>query len=285
MSSPDWIAAEFSFAGLHIWLMQGAEEVESQTHQTTIDRLPEFLGALPQLPIIMADLTGHLGQGEPVQVPHNAKLQTHLINLGGRDIYLVRGAVQNTPPAFMHGQTAYIAGLLAAVPQFDGVICVTGAHSFWVRISAGEICYFQGYMTGDLLDHINGSNLPENAAVQPEFQSALDEAISRPQRAYGHLLHQRGGALAGSLIGLELADAKSYWLGENVIVTGATALSPLYAEALRRQGVTVHDADSQSTLLAGLRSVLFTENVLRDSEEGSTGSNPPRNGGTKPLMH
>lgn len=269
MPKPDWIAAEFSFTGLRIWLMQGAEAVETQMHKATAKTLPDILARLPQIPIVMADLTGKLAQGQTARVPQNVKLQTQVIHLGGHDIHLVRGVTQTTPPAHMHGQTAYVAGILAALPQFDGVICVTGVHSFWVRISAGEICYFQGYMTGDLLEHIGGTELPD-PANEPQFISALDESLSRPQRAYGHLLNNSGAALAGSLLGLELADAKTYWLGETVMVTGG-ALSPLYAEALRHQGVTVHNADSDAALLAGLHSFFFTENILR----GSGGAKPP----------
>lgn len=262
MIAPNWIAAELSFTGLRIWLMRDSEVIEAISKAgVTAARLSETLATQPNLPIIVADLTGQLGQSKPTRVPANAKLQAEAITVGTRQIHLAQGVQQPNPAGIMHGQTGYIAGILAALPQFDGVICILGAHSFWVRISAGEICYFQGYLTGDLLGHIGGTNLPENAAKQPEFISTLDDSLSRPHRAYGHLLNLRGEAtaeLAGALIGLELADAKSYWLGETVMVIGSPPLTSLYATALRHQGVTVHEADGDATLLAGLHSLRQT---------------------------
>lgn len=49
----------------------------------------------------------------------------------------------------MRGEEIQIAGYLAEKPDFDGVICLPGTHTKWVRISAGEIVGFATFLTGE----------------------------------------------------------------------------------------------------------------------------------------
>jgi 2-dehydro-3-deoxygalactonokinase len=54
------------------------------------------------------------------------------------------------------------------------------------------------------------------------------------------------------LIGLELAGARPYWLGQDVALIGAPKLSAIYAAALAAQGVTARVADGAAMTRAGL---------------------------------
>ena len=58
--------------------------------------------------------------------------------------------------------------------------------------------------------------------------------------------------MSGLLIGLELAAAKPYWLGQRIALIGAEALSARYATALSAQGVASETLDATACTLAGL---------------------------------
>ena len=58
--------------------------------------------------------------------------------------------------------------------------------------------------------------------------------------------------LSGLLIGLELAAARPYWLGQNVVVLGASTLAGVYATAMAAQEVPARRLDAQELTLAGL---------------------------------
>ncbi|RNF33679.1 2-dehydro-3-deoxygalactonokinase [Paracoccus methylarcula] len=259
MSAANWIAAEYDGACLRIWSMQGAEirarqEFPCRSRSAVIEALRDR----PDLPVLLADLTGEFPAGGSV-APAPTNLQLTRDTGSALRIWVAQGVTQATPDAALHGQTAAIAGLLAAEPQFDGVICLPGRQGHWVRISAGEICHFQGYLTGELLAQLSGGPDLTDATTDPDaFIAALEDALSRPHRAYGRLLALRGATgagasqLAGLLIGCELADAKPYWLGEMVAVTGHAPLADLYAAALERQGVSVQRPEPDAALLAGL---------------------------------
>ena len=58
--------------------------------------------------------------------------------------------------------------------------------------------------------------------------------------------------LSGYLIGAELAAARPYWLGQDVVIAGAPALAQSYAMALATQGVTVRTSDTDPLTRLGL---------------------------------
>lgn len=186
------------------------------------------------------------------------------------NIRLVPGLRQNTPADVMRGEETQIAGVLALHPQFDGVICLPGTHSKWAHISAGEVVSFQTYMTGELFSLLSHQSVLRHS-VQSEgwdeqsFTMAVTDALSRPERIAARLFSLRAEALisdlkpdaararlSGLLIGIELAAAKPYWLGQNVILVGAQSLSDTYACALALQGVTPRQLSAAACTVAGL---------------------------------
>lgn len=186
------------------------------------------------------------------------------------NIRLVPGLRQNTPADVMRGEETQIAGVLALHPQFDGVICLPGTHSKWAYISAGEVVSFQTYMTGELFSLLSLQSVLRHS-VQSEdwdeqsFTMAVSDALSRPEKIAARLFSLRAEALiadlkpaaararlSGLLIGIELAAAKPYWLGQNVILVGAQSLSDTYARALALQGVTSRQLPVAACTVAGL---------------------------------
>ncbi|MCW1919309.1 2-dehydro-3-deoxygalactonokinase [Rhodobacter sp. KR11] len=185
------------------------------------------------------------------------------------DVRIAPGLSQSKPADVMRGEETQLAGALALYPGFDGVFCLPGTHSKWAHISAGEVVSFQTYMTGELFALLSGQSVLRHSMADgwddTAFDEGLSEALSRPDRIAARLfslraeglLHALPGAhararLSGLLIGIELAGAKPYWLGQPVKLIGASTLSASYARALATQGLTAEILDATACTLAGL---------------------------------
>lgn len=186
-------------------------------------------------------------------------------------LHILPGVSQDSPADVMRGEETQTAGVIHENPGFDGILCLPGTHTKWIHISAEEIVSFRTAMTGELfalLSHhsVLRHSVGGDAFDRDAFDTAVAETLSRPERlaqslftirAEG-LLHGQSnaaaqGRLSGLLIGAELAAAKPYWLGQQVLIGGAPALVALYARALETQGVQCLTRDAESLTLAGLR--------------------------------
>lgn len=185
-------------------------------------------------------------------------------------LHLVPGLRQSKPGAdLMRGGETLVAGYLAHDPDFDGVLCLPGAQSRWLRISAGEVVSFQTFLTGELIAQIAGLSSLRGAIGtgwdETAFTEALADAISRPDRVAARLFGLQAEAvlaglspdaararLWGMLIGQELAAARPYWLGQQVALVAEGPAATAYGAALAAQGLEAAQADADAALLAGL---------------------------------
>jgi 2-dehydro-3-deoxygalactonokinase len=185
-------------------------------------------------------------------------------------LHIVPGLKQVAPADVMRGEETQIAGALALVPGFDGVLCLPGTHSKWVHVSAGEVVSFQTFMTGELFALLSGQSVLRHGMGGEDlddaaFDAALSDALSRPERLGARLFGIRAegllaglspaaarARLSGLLIGAELGGARPYWLGQPVAIVGASRLSALYARALVAQGADPRQLPARETVLAGL---------------------------------
>ncbi|WP_149589226.1 2-dehydro-3-deoxygalactonokinase [Tabrizicola flagellatus] len=193
-------------------------------------------------------------------------------------VWIAPGLKQAQPADVMRGEETQIAGALRLMPGYDGVICLPGTHSKWVHVSAGEVVSFQTCMTGELFALLSGASVLRHG-MQTEgwddaaFDSAVSEAISRPERIAARLFTIRAegliaglapdaarSRLSGLLIATELAAARPYWLGQRVTLVGAERISMAYARALAAQGVEAKRLSATDCTLAGL-SLLAPEKV------------------------
>ncbi len=186
------------------------------------------------------------------------------------DVRIAPGLSQDRPADVMRGEETQLAGALALHPGFDGVFCLPGTHSKWVHVSAGEVVSFQTYMTGEMFSLLSTQSVLRHSLTaegwdDAAFDDGLSDALSRPDRIAARLfslraeglLHamtapQARARLSGLLIGIELAGAKPYWLGQSVKLIGAQNLSALYARALGLQGLQAETEDATACTLAGL---------------------------------
>ncbi len=167
-------------------------------------------------------------------------------------------ATQETPPDALSGWARLrISGVLASRPNWDGVVVdVTDQTTHWIHVSAAEIVSFQGFATGRLITALGGAEKAD--------ADAADQTRSRPERLAAHLhAASLGGdarALTGHLIGAEIAAAKPYWLGQEVIVLDQ---AQSLAQILQSQGAMAETAAPQGMLEHGLAAFAQTAGFSR----------------------
>lgn len=280
----DWIAADWGTTNLRLWAMSGRTPSEARALDRGMGGLrPDQFAAVlaegtdgwPAVPVIASGMVGaRQGWIEAPYVPAPCPAAPRLVPVpgdpGGRPVRIVCGVSQAGPADVMRGEETQVAGLLSLSPDFDGIVCLPGTHTKWVRVSAGEICNFKSLMTGELFGLIAGQSVLRHTVAaeghDPDlFRAAVSDAMARPERGFGGLFQLRAEALladldpvaararlSGALIGWDLAAAKPWWLGCEVTIIGASALSALYAEALAAHGVPAAQMSVEDATLAGL---------------------------------
>lgn len=288
---PDWVAADWGTSHLRLWLMAGATRIlrridsdagmgglARDAYEPTLLRLLEgHLPAHHALPVIVCGMAGsRQGWAEAPYAtapcpPPSLSEATQVVTADPRlSVHILPGIRQDSPADVMRGEETQIAGLLAARRGFDGVACLPGTHTKWVRISAGEVVSFCTFMTGELFDLLTTRSVLRHSVASDgwnddAFAAALSDAMSRPAGIAQRLFALRAEALlhglrpqtararlSGLLIGIELAAARPYWLGQQIVVLGEAGIASAYAAALNAQGVPVETVDAEAMTLAGL---------------------------------
>lgn len=185
-------------------------------------------------------------------------------------VRLVPGLKQVQPADVMRGEETQIAGALALMPGFDGVICLPGTHSKWAHLSAGEVVSFQTYLTGEMFALLSQASVLRHGMQgegwdEAAFDAGVSDALSRPERIGAKLFGIRAeglisglpaaaarARLSGLLIGMELAAARPYWLGQAVVIVGSEGISASYSRALKALGVESRLVKGGDAVLAGL---------------------------------
>lgn len=288
----DWIAVDWGSSNLRAWAMDGTSrpiaETSAATGASTLasDAFePALLGAIGpwlreagQTPtdVIICGMAG--ARGAWVEAPYGevpcppspanpARVPTTDPRLAVR---ILPGLSQTAPPDVMRGEETQIAGLIAEEPHFDGVACLPGTHTKWVHVSAGEVVSFASYMTGEIFALLSGQSVLRRTVApggwdEAAFLAGAEEGLARPDRVPARFFGLRAGALVGDLdpvvarsrlsgllIGGETAAAKPYWLGRDVVLIGAPALSCAYRGALALAGLDAREADATAMTIAGL---------------------------------
>ncbi len=214
--------------------------------------------------------------------PPSAMTATRVIAQDPRiAVYVLPGVKQDSPADVMRGEETQIAGLLHHDPEFDGVVCLPGTHTKWAHISAKEIVSFRTFMTGELFSLLSKQSVLRHSVTTQErgdgawddgaFETAIQDAMTSPQSMATYLFSIRArdlltelspasarARLSGLLIGMELAGARPYWLGQNVAIIGADANAELYRSGLLSVGLDATIVVSREMTLAGLISAYNT---------------------------
>ena len=291
---PDWIAVDWGTSNLRVTAM-GAEgpmatrdSAEGMARLTPAEFEPALLRLigdwLPDQGAIEVLACGMVGarqgwlEARYRAVPCTPLDASALTSVPAGDprirVSIAPGLSQASPADVMRGEETQIAGALALDPGFDGVICLPGTHSKWVHVSAGEVVSFQTFLTEELFTLLSENSVLRHGLAGAEgwdaeaFDAALSDALSHPHRFAGRLFALRAegllsglspatarARLSGLLIGIELAAARPYWLGQSVTLIGAEKLSAHYAHALASQGITARQLSGSASTLAGLASL------------------------------
>ncbi|GGE62238.1 2-dehydro-3-deoxygalactonokinase [Actibacterium pelagium] len=287
----EWIAVDWGTSNLRAWAVGASGEPvatfesgegmgalsPNDFEPTLLNLIGDHLPEIGSVPVICCGMVG-AAQGwaeapyaaAPCEAPGAKQARRVTAKDPRLDVYILPGVKQMQPADVMRGEETQIAGYIAQNPDFDGILCLPGTHTKWVHISAKEIVSFRTFMTGELFALLSVHSVIQHS-VDTEgwdddaFAAAIADAMSRPQtlasdlfslRA-GMLLHGTGAEaskarLSGLLLGLELAGARPYWLGQKVVLIGSETLSRLYQSALLAQGADASIADGSALTLAGL---------------------------------
>ena len=182
-----------------------------------------------------------IGEGQGVHLP------APVLPQGARGLAPL---VQDTPPDVIDAWVGLLLiGLGRERGHWDGVAWVVGRDlSHWVHLSAGEAVSCQSFMTPRMVRFLGGASEPCDAA--------LADTLSRPERLSAHLrvAEVRGSAAAttGHLLAAELAAARPYWLGQNVVLIASGDEAENYAAALRGLGAPVERIAPESLIAPAL---------------------------------
>lgn len=286
----DWIAVDWGTTNLRAWALgegrilahaaseDGMGRLDRDGYEPALMRLiGPWLTDGHQTDVIACGMVGsRQGWHEAPyrSVPCTPLDPAALVSAPVRDsrisVRLIPGLKQTTPADVMRGEETQIAGVLSLSPGFDGVICLPGTHSKWVHVSAGEVVSFQTFMTGEMFALLSQASVLRHGMAtggwdDGAFDAGLNDALSRPDRIGAKLFGIRAegliagltsaaarARLSGLLIGVELAAAKPYWLGQSVAIVGSEGLAQSYARALRAQGADPRLVSGTDATLAGL---------------------------------
>ncbi|WP_323764913.1 2-dehydro-3-deoxygalactonokinase [Marinovum sp.] len=287
----EWIAVDWGTSNLRAWLMgkhgvigmvtsdKGMGALTREGFEPELLRLVgDHLPAEGSVPVIACGMVGaRQGWHEapyittPCTAPGVAQAVTPEVRDPRLAVRILPGVSQASPPDVMRGEETQIAGFLAQNPDFDGVLCLPGTHTKWVHISAREIVSFRTFMTGEMFALLSGQSVLRHSVSgdgwdQAAFDAAVSDAMGTPQKFTARLFSLRAGSLldgtdaatsrarlSGLLMGLEIAGAKDYWLGREIVLIGAPKLNALYTAALTPQGASVRETDGADIVLAGLK--------------------------------
>ncbi|ADO42029.1 2-dehydro-3-deoxygalactonokinase [Ketogulonicigenium vulgare] len=222
----DWLAID-ALSGQG-WQMRGAEVQRA----FALDG-----GALPDLPIVACGIGGVPAMPVPTIPLHLA---------AGAQQKLLAPLIQSDTGAVTMGHEARIIGWLRAAGDWDGAICLCHSRTIWAHVSAGEVIGLRASLTGEISDF-----LADGQGEGGDFDAAVADGYARPEQLLSRLATTSGrAAQQGLLIGADLAGAKHWWLGQDIVVIGPRA--DAYARALAQLGASPRTAPDDATTLAGL---------------------------------
>lgn len=164
----------------------------------------------------------------------------------------------------MRGEETQIVGAIVTMGG-DGLACLPGTHSKWVRVERGRIVRFTSHMTGEafsaLREHtILGRMMKDGATSDAPFIAGVARSGEpggllhhlfgvRTQTLFGKLAETDSASyLSGILIGHELRAELGGVQGETVHLIGAPELVALYARAIAACGAKTVCLDTEASV-------------------------------------
>jgi 2-dehydro-3-deoxygalactonokinase len=290
--SVDWIAVDWGTSNLRAWavgrdggIVHEASSASGMAKLTRNEFEPALLVLigdwLPAGRKTLVAACGMVGARQGwIEVPYNEapcppasaqSARSPQTSEARLDVRIIAGVMQREPADVMRGEETQIAGLLQATPDFDGVICLPGTHTKWVRVKGGKIAAFKSCMTGEVFGLLATQSVLRFSVGgegwdASEYGDAVRAALERPESFAGALFSIRASSLiaglsqaaanarlSGLMIGTELAATRPYWSNGAVSMVDNGQQAALYAAALKIAGATSTLLPAQDVTLAGLR--------------------------------
>jgi 2-dehydro-3-deoxygalactonokinase len=235
--------------------------------------------AHPDLPVLMSGMIGSRQgwvEAPYVNVPCGfeelTRRMTTVPGSGGaiRVMPGVEAFGADGTPEVMRGEETQIAGIVARHGVTDGLFCVPGTHSKWVRVAARRIQSFATFMTGEcfavLRAHsILGRLMTDEGDDDGAFRKGLARAAT-PGGLLHHLFAVRtmglvgelpasglAAFLSGQLIGAEIEGARALFGPVSEIhLIGGGEVGSRYTEAFEAYAMSVFRWDAEEAAIAGL---------------------------------
>ncbi|MFS4580004.1 2-dehydro-3-deoxygalactonokinase [Phaeobacter sp. C3_T13_0] len=292
MADPHFVAVDWGTTSFRLWVMDedanilattsgpyGMSRLKPNEYDHALEDSLRKLNVARDIPVIISGMAG-AAQGW-CEAPY-LSAPTQLDDLGAgavkvagasRDVRILPGVKQSSPANVMRGEETQIAGLLREQPDFDGIACLPGTHTKWVRINNRAINAFETCMTGEqfaffsatsVLSHSMADGGWDENAFETAVRLAINDPLSVPRRLFAiraeMLVAQQSSAqaratLSGLLIGQELMSVPHYWQGQHVTLIGAAALCDPYFKALGLAGGAASIVDVTAMTLAGIAAV------------------------------
>jgi 2-dehydro-3-deoxygalactonokinase len=286
-----WIAVDWGSSNLRVWALDRRHKIldsfssnDGMLSLETGDFEPLLLKQISNwvandvnIPVLCCGMVGAKQgwlEAPYATVPYNLMQETDSVKVicsdNRLDVRILGGLKQNNPADVMRGEETQIRGFLSDFADFDGIVCLPGTHTKWVHVSAGEVVSFRTFISGELFALMSEYSVLKYSVnsegwSDQEFKSAVSESISNPQKIFSHFFNLRAddllnnvakpvlrSKLSGYIIGAELAGAKPYWLGQNVVILADNNLSKTYKAALEGQGIFAQEVDATKCTLDGL---------------------------------
>ncbi len=288
----EWIAADWGTSNLRCWAMSSRDEVlfraesnqgmsavtsgDGDFESALLDLIQPWLRSGESIPVSACGMVGAkqgwieapyaLAPCSPVTTQISAPARSPEI-----DVRIHAGVKQINPADVMRGEETQIAGLLAAEPDFKGLVCLPGTHTKWATISDGSIQHFHSYLTGELFTLLAEQSVlrltiaPEGW-TEPAFLDALRASFATPESLLSRCFSLRAEALlndldqvearsrlSGFLIGQELSGAlKDANPAGTITLVGSDSLVEIYRVALESLGRKADIVPNETAILAGL---------------------------------
>jgi 2-dehydro-3-deoxygalactonokinase len=292
---PTYALADWGTTHLRVWLTdpagtlfgermsnEGMGGLKPDQFQNVLEAQLTAMNAPRGLPVMICGMAGsRQGWREAayVEAPaHFSSLsaQATSFQAAGRSIHIMPGVARLDAkrPDVMRGEETQLLGLGID----EGVACLPGTHSKWVRIKEGCIEDFATVMTGEMfalltqhsiLRHATNNHDGSQSKVLPDdpyFAEGVTTGLTG-EGALSRLFSVRAGSLlngrtpqqsiahlSGLLIGTEIMESARLMgvLSDDVHVIGTGALARLYRAALQQANRICHVHDGGALVRAGL---------------------------------
>jgi 2-dehydro-3-deoxygalactonokinase len=298
-SEAEWVAVDWGTTNLRVWgIGAGGEVAFARSSDQGMSRLQRdaYAGVLagllgehfaaggPRVDVLICGMAGaRQGWIEAPYIDAPADLRDLTSSAVAPDMRDGRWSVRILPGVcqrqagaedVMRGEETQLLGLGTLLPGFDGVVCMPGTHSKWVRLAGRRVERFATAMTGELFEVLRTHSVLRHSLVGPldgphrdtGFGAGLEAGVGSPHGLSSTLFKVRAasllsgrspdwcaGYLSGLLIGSEIGAQRDWIGGGEVAIVGDAGLSALYQKGVAAIGGRCRIVDGTDATLTGLK--------------------------------